>query len=59
MRGSAPRIDMPAVAEHTFTSGVPPPGDERIRINLYVYNNLRNPLQHESEVVLEKFEYLQ
>jgi hypothetical protein len=46
------------VAEHVFTSGVPVAGSERIRMNLYAYNNARNPLQRESEVVLEKFEYL-
>lgn len=47
-----------AVSEHVFSSGVPSPGDETIHINLYVFDNRRNPLQHESEVVIEKFEYL-
>jgi hypothetical protein len=46
------------VAEHVFTSGVPSPGNENVHINLYVFDNKRNPLQHESEVVVEKFEYL-
>jgi len=45
------------VAEHVFTSGVPSPGNERIHMNLYVYDDHRNPLRHESEVVIEKFEF--
>ena len=53
---SDPAADL--VAEHLFTSGVPSPGDERIRLNLYVYGNKRHPLQHESEVIIEKFEFL-
>ena len=46
------------VAEHVFTSGVPSAGNERIHMNLYVYGNKRHPLQHEFEVVIEKFEFL-
>jgi hypothetical protein len=45
-------------SEHAFTSGIPSPGNERIHMNLYVFENKNNPLQHESEVVIEKFEYL-
>jgi hypothetical protein len=46
------------VAQHVFTSGIPNPGDERIHLNLWVYANKRHPLQHEFEVVVEKFEFL-
>jgi hypothetical protein len=46
------------VAEHTFTSGVPSAGNERIRMNIYVYDDKRHPLQNDSEVVIEKFEFL-
>jgi hypothetical protein len=46
------------VAEHTFTSGVPSAGNETIRMNLYVYDDKRHPPQHDSEVVIEKFEFL-
>jgi hypothetical protein len=46
------------VAEHEFTSGIPSPGGEMIHIDLYVYGKSRVPLQHEAEVVIEKFEYL-
>jgi len=46
------------VAEHTFTSGVPLPGGEAVHLNLYVFANKKSPLQHEVEVVIEKFDYL-
>ena len=57
-RGDAPRNRSGAVAEHLFTSGVPSPGNEKIHLNVYVYSNKRHPLQHEFEVVVEKFEFL-
>jgi hypothetical protein len=46
------------IAGHVFSSGIPSPGNETIHINLYVFDNKRNPLQHGAEVVIEKFEYL-
>ena len=46
------------VAEHGFTSGVPLPGGEAVHMNLYVFANKTSPMQHEAEVVIEKFEYL-
>lgn len=58
MRGSAANKGSAVVAEHVFTSGVPSAGNERIHINLYVYGNKRRPVQHEFEVVVEKFEFL-
>jgi len=45
-------------AEHVFTSGVPSPGAESVRMNLYVFRNARVPLQHGTEVVVDKFEFL-
>jgi hypothetical protein len=47
-----------AVGGHVFTSGVPAAGNEEIHINIYVYDNKHNPLRHDSEVIIEKFEYL-
>jgi len=58
MRGASSTIESPAVASHVFTSGVSAPGNEVVRMNLYVYNNKTNPLRHGSEVIVEKFEYL-
>ena len=57
-RGSSSNPAANPVAEHVFTSGIPSPGNERIRMNLYVFGNKRNPLQHETEVIIEKFEFL-
>jgi hypothetical protein len=49
---------VPPVAEHVFTSGIPAPGIESMRLNLYIYGYSRVPLKNASEVVVEKFEYL-
>jgi hypothetical protein len=57
MRGSQSKMGSDVVAEHVFTSGVPAPGSERIHLNFYMYRSKRNPLQHESEVIIEKFEF--
>jgi hypothetical protein len=46
------------INRHVFTSGVPAAGGEVVRINLYVFNKGQIPLQHETEVVIEKFEFL-
>ncbi|MBY0504505.1 MAG: hypothetical protein K2X03_11375 [Bryobacteraceae bacterium] len=46
------------VAQHSFASGVPRPGNELIHLNLYVYGNKANPLQEGMEVVIESFQYL-
>ena len=45
-------------ATHVFTSGVPAPGNERIRMHLCGFHYSKVPLQHEAEIVLEKFQYL-
>jgi hypothetical protein len=46
------------VAVHTFTSGVPSPGNEGVSLNLYFFDSAANPLKHEFEVIVEKFEFL-
>jgi len=46
------------VAEHVFTSGVPVPGIESIRMNHYVFRTGLPVERSESEVVVERFEYL-
>jgi hypothetical protein len=48
----------PTLSEHLFTTGVPSPGNELIHVNLYAFGNTPIPMQRESEVVIEKFEYL-
>lgn len=52
LRGASP------IARHVFTSGVPAPGGETVHLNLYVFGSAATPLQNETEVVIEKFEYL-
>jgi hypothetical protein len=49
----------PAVlATHTFTSGVPKPGGEKIHMSFYVYGNSRTPMRKASEVIVEGFRYI-
>jgi hypothetical protein len=58
VRGSASGANSPAVAEHVFTSGVPQPGIESVRMNHYVFHSGGAPAVESSEVVVERFEYL-
>ncbi len=58
MRGPASDPRGEIVSEHVFTSGVPAPGAESVRLALYVYGKSDEPLQNGAEVVVEKFEYL-
>jgi hypothetical protein len=51
---SKPRL----IAEHSFTAGIPTPGNESVHMNLYVYGSSRIPLKNQTEVVIERFEYI-
>jgi hypothetical protein len=51
------RRDGRVVAEHEFTSGVPLPGNETVRINLYAFGGPERALREPTEVVVESFEY--
>jgi hypothetical protein len=57
-RGAEPRGTSSTVAEHVFTSGIPTPAIESVRMNLYIYGESRIPFGNGAEVVIEKFEYL-
>jgi hypothetical protein len=46
------------VAEHEFTAGVPTPGQEVVKLQLYLVSSDKYPLQEGDEVVIDKFEYL-
>jgi len=46
------------IDRHVFTSGVPSPGGESVRIALYVFHQGQIPLKNENEVIIDKFEYL-
>jgi hypothetical protein len=58
VRGAPTRSGEPAVYQHTFTSGVPSPGTELLEFMLYIVASDKTPLQKDTEVVVEKFEYL-
>lgn len=47
-----------AFAQHEFTSGVPTPGAERIRMNIYFFRYSPAPPQRDVEVVIERFQHL-
>jgi|SRR5882672_5133343 len=46
------------VQDHVFTSGVPMAGGDSVRMNLYVFGKGQIPLKNDTEVVIDKFEYL-
>lgn len=56
--GSGIRASSRIVADHVFTSGIPTPGGESVHLNLYVFGTGKKTLQNETEMVIEKFEYL-
>jgi len=56
--GSGSTTGARIINEHVFTSGVPSPEGESVRIALYVFYQGHIPLEKENEVVIEKFEYL-
>jgi len=43
--------------KHVFSSGVPAAGGDAARINFYVFGKGQVPLQHENEIVIDRFEY--
>ena len=46
------------IAQKVFASGVPSPGNETVRMNLYVFRRGMRALTRPTEVVIDKFEYL-
>jgi len=58
VRGSSTRGDAPVVQQHVFTYGVPTPGKELFEFMLYFVASDKYPLRKDSEIVIEKFEYL-
>jgi hypothetical protein len=57
-RGDSGGSGAPVISSHEFTLGIPSPGQERVHLFFYVVASDKNPLQHDNEVVLEKFAYL-
>jgi len=58
VRGAGVDAEARPVAEQVFTSGVPSPGIESVRMALYIFSSSNIPLRNGAEVVIEKFEYL-
>lgn len=58
VRGTNISLRGPSLAEHSFQSGVPSPGNERVRMSLYAFQRGPLQLQKGAEVVVEKFQYL-
>jgi hypothetical protein len=44
--------------EHTFTAGVPSPGQELLEVMFYIVASKNSPIQKTTEVIIDKFEYL-
>ena len=58
VRGAKMVPGAPVVSRHVFTSGVPSPGQEKLQFLFYVVASDQYPLKNDTEVVIEKFEYL-
>jgi hypothetical protein len=56
--GSGNKVGGRLINRHVFTSGVPSPGGQSVRIALYVFYQGKIPLKNENEVTIDKFEYL-
>lgn len=57
VRGGGSPAGGAVIAQHEFTSGVPTPGNETVRMNLYVFRYSPSVPQNEVEIVIEKFQY--
>src|SRR5262249_46646583 len=57
-RSTNPPFRGSLLAEPSFESGVPSPGNERVRFSLYPFQRGPRPLLQGAEVVVEKFQYL-
>jgi hypothetical protein len=57
-RGRSIQSDISPFYEHAFTAGVPSPGQELLELMLYIVPSEKSPLQKNTEVVIEEFEYL-
>jgi hypothetical protein len=48
----------PLIFEHTFNSGVPPTGNENVRINLWLFQGHAPTNRSPVEIVINKFEFI-
>jgi hypothetical protein len=57
-RGSSIQSGAHPFYEHTFTAGVPSPGQEHLEFMFYIVASEKGPRQKNTEVIIDKFEYL-
>jgi hypothetical protein len=57
-RGNSMQTGAHPFYEHSFTTGVPSPGQEQLQLMFYIVASKKNPLHKNTEVTIERFEYL-
>jgi hypothetical protein len=57
-RGTSIQLRARPFYEHTFTAGIPTPGQELLEVMFYIVASDRIPQQNNTEVVIDRFEYL-
>lgn len=57
-RGSSIPTGAHSFYEHTFTAGVPSPGQEHLEFMFYIVASEKSPQHKNTEVIIDKFEYL-
>jgi hypothetical protein len=57
-RGSSIQSSARPFYEHTFTAGIPSPGQELLEIMFYIVASKKTPLRKNTEVIIDGFEYL-
>lgn len=56
--GNMPASTSHTIFTHVFTSDVPAPGSEAVRLNMCLFNYSKVPLKNPAEVVIERVQYL-
>lgn len=57
-RGGTKNTGISPISAHIFSVGAPSPGGESVHLNFCAFPYSKVPLQHEAEVVIERFQYL-
>jgi hypothetical protein len=57
-RAGTKMTGMYTISAHIFRVGTPSPGGESVHVNFCAFEYSKVPLQHEAEVVIERFQYL-
>ena len=58
VNGASTGSEAKPLSDHIFTSGIPTPAHETVRIDLYDFHHLESSSQQPAEAVIEKFEFL-